>query len=228
VSDDVPGGRKLVPDVLGSLPRHARRLLHRHADRRLLPGIQLAAAGRHIENVDRFVRLRVDQHHLDIPAVGTDGRRQIVQQAGAILRSSATISISVAVPLASESNTTRAAMPALRLGSTGFGRWRSSSFTSALPASTRSTVACRRSTSLGLRSSVRAGSAKVNVSSARLRLHQALTTVLGCWVSASLAPPLGKTTMFSGGRFAFRWRLSSYIRSSAFSSRLSASVASAG
>src|ERR1017187_672346 len=36
-------------------------------------------------------------------------------------RSSATISIRVAVPLASESNTTRAAMPALRLGSGAHG-----------------------------------------------------------------------------------------------------------
>jgi hypothetical protein len=31
------------------------------------------------------VRLRVDQHHLDVAAVGGDGGRQIVEQAGAIL-----------------------------------------------------------------------------------------------------------------------------------------------
>src|ERR1035441_749381 len=46
-------------------------------------------------------------------------------------------------------------MPALRLGRTGFGRLRSRSLGSTLPESARSTVAWRRSTSLGLRSSMR-------------------------------------------------------------------------
>ena len=143
--------------------RHSGGLLYRFADRVLLFRIQFAAVGGDVEDVDGFVRFGVDQDHFDVAAVGGDRGRQVVEQAGAVLGHDLDQG-GGAAGLGIERHARRDAAPC------GWAA-RASAGCAAVPsrrpcpASTRSTVACRRSTSVGFSSSVRAGSAKVNVSS---------------------------------------------------------------
>jgi len=45
---------------------------------------QLLSLRRDVEHIDGFMRLGVDQHHLDVASVGGNRRGQVVEQAGAV------------------------------------------------------------------------------------------------------------------------------------------------
>src|SRR5262245_41878564 len=85
------------PTATGQVPAKSqqdRRLSRRRsADRTqrltepsLLFVRELLAVAGDIEDVDRLMRLRVDQDHLDIASVIGDSCREVVEQAGTVLR----------------------------------------------------------------------------------------------------------------------------------------------
>ena len=88
-----------------------------------------------------------------LPPLDGDGGRQVVEQAGAVLGDDLDQGRGAA-GLGVERHARRECAPC-GWAASGLGRLRSSSFTSVLPAITRSAVARRRSTSVGFRSSVR-------------------------------------------------------------------------
>src|ERR1039457_91036 len=71
-------GQEASPTSTGAAQGLSKRLL--------LLGGQLPAIGGHVEDVDGFVGLGVDQDHLDVPTVGGNRGCQIVEQAGGLPR----------------------------------------------------------------------------------------------------------------------------------------------